>query len=126
MHKMNIKIRKAKKSDSKSFIDLILGLAEFEKLPPPDKKAQKRLIKDTFSDKPLINVLLAFDKSSGDKPVGYAIYFFTYSSFRAQPTLYLEDIYIDPEYRSKGIGQMYLAELQKIATLRKNADVWNG
>lgn len=116
---MNIKIRKAKKSDAKAFIDLILGLAEFEKLTPPDKKAQKRLIKHAFSDKPLINVLLAIDKSSGNKPVGYAIYFFTYSSFRAQPTLYLEDIYIDPEYRSKGIGQMYLYELQKIAYKKK-------
>jgi ribosomal protein S18 acetylase RimI-like enzyme len=116
---MNIKIRKAKKSDGKAFIKLILGLAEFEKLPPPDKKAQKRLLKDTFSDKPLINVLLAFDKSSGNKPVGYAIYFFTYSSFRALPTLYLEDIYISPEHRSKGIGKMYLDELKKIAQKKK-------
>ncbi len=116
---MNIKIRKAKKSDGKAFIDLILGLAEFEKLPPPDKKAQKRLLKDTFSGKPLINVLLAYDKSSGSKPVGYAIYFFTYSSFRARPTLYLEDIYISPDHRSKGIGKMYLDELKKIAQKKK-------
>jgi ribosomal protein S18 acetylase RimI-like enzyme len=116
---MSIKIRKAKKSDAKAFLGLILELAEFEKLPPPDKKAQKRLIKDTFSDKPLINVLLAFDKSSGNKPVGYAIYFFTYSSFRAKPTLYLEDIYISADYRSKGIGQMYMDELKKIAEKKK-------
>jgi GNAT superfamily N-acetyltransferase len=116
---MKIKIRKAKKSDSKAFLGLILELAEFEKLTPPDKKAQNRLIKDTFSKKPLINVLLAYDKSSGDKPIGYAIYFFTYSSFRAMPTLYLEDIYISHDHRSKGIGQMYMDELKKIAIKKK-------
>lgn len=116
---MSIKIRKAKKSDGKAFLGLIRELADFEKLDPPSTKAEKRIIKDTFSNKPLINVLLAFDKSSGNKPVGYAIYLFTYSSFRARPTLYLEDIYISYDYRSKGIGQMYMNELKKIAEKKK-------
>ena len=115
---MSIKIRKAKKSDGKEFLRLINELADFEKLDRPNKKAQKRLLRDTFSNKPLINVLLAFDKSSG-KAVGYAIYFFTYSSFRAKPTLYLEDIYISGDQRSKGIGQMYMTELRKIAEKKK-------
>lgn len=123
---MNIKIRKAKKSDGKAFLGLIKELADFEKLNPPDEKAQKRILKHAFSDTPLINVLLAFDHSSGQpdsnadkKAVGYAIYFYTYSSFLAKPTLYLEDIYISEDYRSKGLGRMFFEELNKLAEKKK-------
>lgn len=118
-----IKIRKAGKSDGKAFLGLINELAEFEKLDPPDKKAQKRILKDAFSEKPLINVLLAFDHSSGGKSgkraIGYAIYFYTYSSFLAKPTLYLEDVYISEDYRSKGVGRMFFDKLNKAAKKKK-------
>jgi GNAT superfamily N-acetyltransferase len=120
---MNIKIRKAKKSDGKSFLRLIKELADFENLDPPDKKAQKRILKHAFSGKPLINVLLAYDHSSGEKSgkktAGYAIYFYTYSSFLAKPTLHLEDIYISENYRSKGVGRMFFEELNKQAKKNK-------
>jgi GNAT superfamily N-acetyltransferase len=113
---MKIKVHKAKKSDSKEILRLINELAEFEKLAPPDSKAKKRLINDAFGNKPLYYVLLAKD---GNKSIGYAFYFFTYSSFRARKTLYLEDIFISESFRKLGIGKMLFQELKKIAKKNK-------
>ncbi len=113
---MKTKIYRAKKSDSKDILRLINELADFEKLTPPDSKAKKRLIIDAFGKKPLFYVLLA---KEGDKSVGYAFYFFTYSSFRAKKTLYLEDIFISENFRKFGIGKMLFDELIKIAKKNK-------
>lgn len=113
--KAGIKIRKAKRSDAKDFIRLINELAEFEKLTPPDKAAVKRLKRDAFSKKAIIKVLLA---EYQNEIAGYAIYFFTYSSFLARKTLYLEDIYISEKYRGKGIGKEFFKKL--IGTAVKN------
>jgi GNAT superfamily N-acetyltransferase len=113
---MKIKIVKAKKKDFADIIGLINELAGFEKLNPPDKKAQKRLYKDSFGKKPLYKVLLA---NTSDGAAGYAIYFFTYSSFLARKTLYLEDIYISENFRRHGIGKMLIEELINIAKKNK-------
>jgi len=93
-------IRRLSRKDSSGLIKLIIDLAKFESLKPPSKSAQKRLVRDAFVTKRL-NGFLAF--MSG-KPVGYALYFFTYSSFLARPTLYLEDIFVSEPYRGKKIG----------------------
>jgi GNAT superfamily N-acetyltransferase len=113
---MKIKIRKAKKSDSKEIIRLIIELARFEKLKPPSPAAQKNLIRDAFSGKPPFEIFLAFD---GDKAVGYAFYFYTYSTFLAKPTLYLEDIYINDKYRGSGIGKKLMEKLFSTAKAKK-------
>ncbi len=113
---MRIKVHKARKSDSKEILKLINELADFEKLTPPDAKARKRLINDAFGKNPVFNVLLA---KEGSKSVGYAFYFFTYSSFLAKKTLYLEDIFVSETYRKLGIGKMLIEELVKIAKSNK-------
>lgn len=107
-----IKIRKARKTDSKSILNLINELAEFEKLNSPDKSAQRRLIKDAFSKNPPFKILLAEVDS---KIAGYSFYFFTYSSFKAKKTLYLEDIFVAENFRNNGIGKLFFNELIKIA-----------
>ena len=113
MDKTNkIKIRKAKKSDLNDILRLITELAEFEKLNPPDKSANKRLKKDAFSNNPSFKILLA---DNGKESIGYAFYFFTYSSFMARKTLYLEDIFVSDRYRNKGIGKMLFEKLISIA-----------
>jgi GNAT superfamily N-acetyltransferase len=109
---MSIKITKAKIDDNKSILSLINELAYFEKLTPPDKKSQQRILKDAFGKKPLFSILLAKDKGIA---VGYAFFFYTYSSFLAKKTLYLEDIFISRDYRSKGIGKMFMEKLICIA-----------
>jgi GNAT superfamily N-acetyltransferase len=110
---MGIKIRNAKRSDSKQIIELINELAKFEKLMPPDENAKKRLINDAFGKKPKFKAIVA-DGGTG-KLLGYAFYFFTYSSFLAKNTLYLEDIFISEQFRNKGIGKLFFDELVKIA-----------
>ena len=113
---MSIKIFKAKKKDSKAIISLINELARFEKLDPPDDRAKKRLKKDAFGKNPRFNILIVMkDKSI----IAYAFYFYTYSSFLARKTLYLEDIFISGNYRNEGIGKALMNELIKIAKKNK-------
>jgi len=107
-------IRRIEKNDGKIFLSLIAGLADYENLVRPNASAQKRLLRDGFGEKKRFDGYLAF---MNEKAVGYAILFETYSSFLALPTLYLEDIFILPGYRSKGIGKelfrVCLKEAQK-------------
>jgi GNAT superfamily N-acetyltransferase len=111
-----IKIRKASKPDVKSIINLIIELAIFERLKLPDLSARKRLIKDAFSKNPPFEILLAeFDS----KIIGYTFYFFTYSSFSASKTLYLEDIFVTESFRNKGVGKLFFNKLIKIAKKNK-------
>lgn len=107
-----IKIRKAKKTDFKSIVKLITELADFEKLTPPDKKAQKRLLKDAFGKNPVFKMLVA---ECDGVISGYAFYFFSYSSFLAKKTLYLEDIFITESKRNLGIGKLFFNKLVDIA-----------
>ncbi|HMS66204.1 MAG TPA: GNAT family N-acetyltransferase [Ignavibacteria bacterium] len=111
-----IKIRKALKSDSKAIINLILELAVFEDLEPPDIPGRKRLLKDAFSKNPPFYVILA---EINNEIAGYSFYFFTYSSFVAKKSLYLEDIFISEKHRNKGIGKLFFSELLKIAKKNK-------
>jgi len=110
-----IKIKKAKKGDFDRILDLIKELAAFEKLEGPDKMAAKRLYKDTFGKKPLINMLVA---KEGKEILGYAIYFESYSSFLAKKTLFLEDIFITQSRRNTGIGKLFFDKLIEIANDR--------
>lgn len=113
---MSIEIRKARKTDFKRIIRLINELAEFEKLDPPDIKAEKRLFKDAFGKNPAFRVIVALDNN---EITGYAFYFFSYSSFLARKTLYLEDIFITESKRRLGIGKLFFRELIKIAKKEK-------
>lgn len=113
---IKILIRKASKEDSKDILRLINELAEFEKLVPPDNAAKKRLIKDAFSEDPPFRILLA---EINNEVVGYAFYLFTYSSFLAKKTLYLEDIFISDKYRNQGIGKLFFEKLTQMAKKNK-------
>jgi GNAT superfamily N-acetyltransferase len=93
-------IRRARRSDADQFIGLVLALAKFEKLDPPTKEGRRRLVSDVFTKK-RIRLLVA---AEGERLVGYALYFYSYSSFVAKPTLYLEDLYVLEDYRRRGVG----------------------
>ena len=98
----SVDIKKVTAETFDDFLDLINKLAEYEKLAPPDEEAKIRLRMDCLSDKPKYQ---AFIGKVGDKYVSYVIFFFTYSSFLALPTLFLEDIFVLEEYRKQGVGQ---------------------
>ncbi|MDG7011104.1 MAG: GNAT family N-acetyltransferase [Nitrososphaerota archaeon] len=93
-------IRKGKPADSRQFIGLLLALARFERLKPPSLEGRKRILEDVFAKKK-VNLFVA---EKGGKLVGYALYFYSYSSFLAKPTLYLEDLFVLGEQRKGGVG----------------------
>jgi GNAT superfamily N-acetyltransferase len=107
-----LNIEKVNAQNFNHFLDLIEKLAQYEKLAPPDEEAKKRLRADCLSDKPKYQ---AFIGKIGNKPVSYMIYFFTYSSFLALPTLFVEDIFVLEEYRKQGVGQKMFDFLKETA-----------
>ncbi len=96
-----IHIRKARPEDAGAVLSLVVELARFEKLPPPDEAAQNRLIEDAFGPRPRFEIFLAEVEG---KVVGYAFIFETYSTFRALPSLYLEDLFVLEEFRGRQVG----------------------
>ena len=94
-------IRKAGKSDGSVILELIDALADYEKLDPPDNSAKRRLIHDMTSERPRFDAYLAEIDGGA---VGYSFVFETYSSFLAMPTLYLEDLFVLPAFRSRKVG----------------------
>ncbi len=108
-------IERISESNFDDFIYLIEKLAEYEKLDPPDAQAKIRLKRDGLSEDPKYEAYLGF---LNGKPIGYIIFFFTYSSFLALPTLYLEDIFILKDYRREGFGQKMFNFCVKQAQIR--------
>lgn len=95
-------------AEFQTFFSMIEELADFEELARPNNEAKARLYKDTCGEFPRIQAyLIRFD----EKDCGYAITFHSYSSFLAKPTLYLEDIYIQPHHRKQGIGTSIMKQL---------------
>jgi GNAT superfamily N-acetyltransferase len=105
-------IKKVNAETFDDFMDLIDKLAEYEKLASPDQAAKRRLKRDYLSDKPKYE---AFIGKVDGKPISYVIFFFTYSSFLALPTLFLEDIFVLEEYRRQGVGQKMFDFLKETA-----------
>jgi GNAT superfamily N-acetyltransferase len=98
---MRFKLRRARREDADTVIDLISELAHFEKLDPPAPDARERLLRDGWGRTPRFETWLA---ESEGRAVGYAIVLETYSTFLARPTLYIEDVYVTPEFRGRGAG----------------------
>ncbi len=101
MNEIPLTIRQAQSADGPTVLALIQALADFEKLDPPDDAAQQRLLADAFGERPRFDIFLA---EIAGRVVGYAFVFETYSTFLARPTLYLEDLFVLPDYRQQRIG----------------------
>lgn len=94
-------VREAKEEDAASILSLVVALADFERLPPPDDAAQSRLIANAFGPSRRFEIFLA---EVDGAVVGYAFVFETYSTFLALPTLYLEDLFVLPQFRGQKVG----------------------
>lgn len=105
-------IRSAEAADCALILFFIRQLARYEKLSHEVVATETELHKTLFGDAPAAHVLIA---ESQGKPVGFALYFFNYSTFLAKPGLYLEDLFVLPESRGLKVGKSLLACLAKIA-----------
>jgi GNAT superfamily N-acetyltransferase len=111
-----VTVRPAASTDAPHIVDLIRGLAEFEKLPGPDVAAGERVAADLANPHRLFDALVA---DSAGEIVGYALYFFTYSTFRGWPKLYIEDLFVRPERRNQGTGRALLLACARVAARRR-------
>jgi GNAT superfamily N-acetyltransferase len=108
-------IRPATVVDVPVIFELIQALAEYEKLTHLVTGSAGDLEDHLFGEKPYAEVLVA---ESGDRVVGFALYFWNYSTFLAKPGIYLEDLFVLPEYRRQGIGKALLTRLAQVAIAR--------
>ena len=116
MHtKSDLQIRRANSDDVPLIMQLIRELAEYERAPNDVVATEPQLRDVLFGDKPAAEVLLAFE---GDQSVGFAVYFFNFSTWLGRPGLYLEDLFVKPAVRGKGYGRALLARLAQIAQER--------
>lgn len=111
---MTMSVRPATRADMPRVLALVQELADFERLEGPDGDAQARLVEDAF-EKGRIHVWVGEDAEGVH---AYAITFEAYSSFRARPILYLEDLYVTPARRKSGAGTAMLAHLAAEAQRR--------
>lgn len=107
-----LKIIRAEEKDIPTILFFIKKIAEYEKLSGEVTATEEILKNSLFGNKKFAEVLLAYyDK----KPVGYAVYFYNFSTFTGKPGLYLEDIFVLPEMRGKKIGKALFEYLIKTA-----------
>jgi GNAT superfamily N-acetyltransferase len=108
----NFEIRPARVEDVPLILELIRDLATYERAPKEVTATEKQLVGVLFGEKPVAEVLLAFE---GKSPVGFAVFFYNFSTWLGRPGLYLEDLFVKPEKRGKGYGRALLVDLAKVA-----------
>ena len=115
LDRSHVSVRRATVQDADAVLSLVDALADYEKLPRPDEAARERLARDAFGDRRRVEIYLAEVENT---PVGYAIVLETYSSFLALPTLYLEDLFVLPGFRSRKIGLTLFHAMACVARAR--------
>ena len=110
-----VSVATANPADVPAILGFIRGLAEYEKLSHACVATEDALRRTLFSEHPAAEVLIA---RLGDVPVGFALFFQSYSTFLARPGMYLEDLFVLPEHRGRGAGKALLARLAQIARER--------
>jgi GNAT superfamily N-acetyltransferase len=110
-----LKIRPATRSDAPVIASLVRELADYERLLPDARATDADFLRELEAPNPVIHVLIA---EWLGKPVGFALYFFNFSTFVGRPGLYLEDLFVRPAERSRGIGRELLRALARIARER--------
>lgn len=109
---MALKIERATERDLPAIVRLVRQLAEYEKLAHVMVSSEEDFRRALFGPRRNVEALLAF---SGDAPVGFALYFYNFSTFLGKRGIYLEDLFVEPEHRGQGIGKALLQRLAGIA-----------
>ncbi|MEO8482845.1 MAG: GNAT family N-acetyltransferase [Acidobacteriota bacterium] len=110
-----VAIAPASEQDVPVILQLITALAEYEHLAHEVRATEDGLRTSLFGERPAAEVVIA---RIDDVPVGFAVYFHNYSTFVGRPGLYMEDLFVLPEYRRQGIGRKLLAHVASVAVER--------
>jgi GNAT superfamily N-acetyltransferase len=113
---MNAAIRPCRPEDSGTLAALVRELAAYEHLEEFARATPDDFRTHLFGPRPVAEALLA---EVDGVPVGFALFFSTFSTFRGQPGIYLEDVFIRPDHRGRGIGKALLASVARIAVERR-------
>ncbi|MGJ8669876.1 MAG: GNAT family N-acetyltransferase [Oceanococcus sp.] len=108
----DINIRAATADDTQLILDLILALARYEKAEHEALASADDIVEHVLAENSVASALIC---QQGDTPIGFAVYFFSYSTWLGKPGLFLEDLFVLPEYRSLGAGKRILQHLAGIA-----------
>jgi GNAT superfamily N-acetyltransferase len=109
---MGTSIRKAAAADAAQILSFIRALAAFERAPDAVVATEEGLIRDGFGPRPFFECLIA---DHHGEPAGFALYFFNYSTWVGRPGIYIEDLFVLPEFRRRGIGRDLLKRVAAIA-----------
>jgi GNAT superfamily N-acetyltransferase len=111
-----LKIRPATRKDAAVIVQLVRALAEYERAPEAAVLTRADILRDGFGRNPRFHVVIA---EWHGKPAGFALWFYNYSTWQGRAGLYLEDLFVYPEFRGKGIGKALLVHLARIAVKQK-------
>lgn len=111
-----LRIRPAVPQDAELIVQFIRELAEYEREPQAAIATVVDILRDGFGEDPKFRTLIA---ESDERPAGFALFFLNYSTWLGRPGLYLEDLFVRPEFRGNGIGKAVLQELARIALAEK-------
>ena len=112
---MTLSIRPAERKDVPLVADLIRQLAKFEKLEHEVVLTDELLVAGLFGARPYAEAVIAEEDG---KPIGFALFFHTFSTFLARPGIYLEDLFVLPDQRGRGVGRALLGHLAHLALER--------
>lgn len=113
---MNLILRAATEADAALVLSFIRDLAKYEQLSSECLATEEAVRATLLAAQPAAECLLAF---ADGEPAGFAVYFSNYSTFLARPGLYIEDLFVRPAFRKRGIGRALILHLAKLANARK-------
>lgn len=109
-------LRRATSGDLDTIIDLIHGLADYERQPEAVKLDRDEFALHLFGPHPYAEVILA--ETDGGESAGFALFFHNFSTWAGKPGIYLEDLFVRPQFRGDGYGKALLVELARLAVER--------